>query len=228
MPERTSKRPTATKSATTSFLGWSGMQHFGWSDWEPPWGIEPQTYALRACHLRCPGGVKPALASCSQVAAGGNSWLLTVVRGHLGGTLDGDARRPAPVSGGACRVAGHSRRDHARQRPGSPRQTPLRIGCTPSRNRGMTRTRSRGAGPQPTGCLPRLLSRCPDSCATAHARTRQCPASAAAEGYSFRGNGRRSACIDHGLPRRWPAGHPPTGQVIRHERILAWFWSRGC
>src|SRR5487761_648956 len=43
------------------------------------------TYALRACHVRCSQGSKPALASCSQVAAGGDRWLLTAVRGHAWG-----------------------------------------------------------------------------------------------------------------------------------------------
>jgi hypothetical protein len=53
------------------------------------------------------GAQKPALASRSQVAAGGGRWLLTAVRGHLGGTpvmhRPGPARpwswrRPSPPS----------------------------------------------------------------------------------------------------------------------------------
>src|SRR5215471_8853895 len=57
---------------------------------EPPIGIEPMTYALRGCSRALLAGSKLALASCSQVAAGGNRWLLTAVRGHLGDTrLDG-------------------------------------------------------------------------------------------------------------------------------------------
>jgi hypothetical protein len=57
-----------------------------------------QSYALRACHVRCsPPGSRSALASGSQVAAGGNGWLLMAVRGHLGGTpvmpRPGPARR---------------------------------------------------------------------------------------------------------------------------------------
>jgi hypothetical protein len=46
-----------------------------------------QSYALRACHVRCSRGSRPALASGSQVAVSGRRWLLTAVRGHLGGTL---------------------------------------------------------------------------------------------------------------------------------------------
>src|SRR5436309_912533 len=53
---------------------------------EPPWGIEPQTYALRGCSRALLAGSKPALASCSQIAAGGDRWLLMAVRGHLGDT----------------------------------------------------------------------------------------------------------------------------------------------
>jgi integrase len=54
--------------------------------WEPPIGIEPMTYALRGCHGALLAGSEPALASCSQVATGGDRWLLMAVRGHLGGT----------------------------------------------------------------------------------------------------------------------------------------------
>jgi hypothetical protein len=36
--------------------------------------------------VRCSQVQKPVLASCSQVAAGGDRWLLTAVRGHLGDT----------------------------------------------------------------------------------------------------------------------------------------------
>jgi len=54
---------------------------------EPPIGIEPMTYALRGCSRALLVGSKRALASCSQVAAGGDRWLLMAVRGHLGGTL---------------------------------------------------------------------------------------------------------------------------------------------
>ncbi len=54
-----------------------------------------QSYALRACHVRCSRGSKPALASGSQVAAAGNRWLLMAVRGHLGGTPV--MRRPGPA-----------------------------------------------------------------------------------------------------------------------------------
>jgi hypothetical protein len=54
---------------------------------EPPIGIEPMTYALRGCSRALLAASKPALASCSQVAAGGGRWLLIAVRGHLGDTL---------------------------------------------------------------------------------------------------------------------------------------------
>jgi len=42
------------------------------------------TYALRGCSRALLAGSRPALASCSQVAADGDRWLLTAVRGHLG------------------------------------------------------------------------------------------------------------------------------------------------
>jgi hypothetical protein len=48
-----------------------------------PWKIV-RTYALRGCSRALLAGSKPALASCSQVAAGGDRWLLMAVRGHLG------------------------------------------------------------------------------------------------------------------------------------------------
>src|SRR5258708_4340497 len=44
------------------------------------------TYALRGCSRALLAGSKSALASCSQVAAGGDRWLLMAVRGHLRGT----------------------------------------------------------------------------------------------------------------------------------------------
>jgi len=53
---------------------------------EPPIGIEPMTYALRGCSGALLPGSKPVRASCSQVAAGGDRWLLMAVRGHLGDT----------------------------------------------------------------------------------------------------------------------------------------------
>jgi len=45
------------------------------------------TYALRGRSRALLAASKPALASCSQVAAGGGRWLLMAVRGHLGDTL---------------------------------------------------------------------------------------------------------------------------------------------
>jgi hypothetical protein len=44
------------------------------------------TYALRACSRALLAGSNPAPASGSQVAAGGDRWLLMAVRGHLGDT----------------------------------------------------------------------------------------------------------------------------------------------
>jgi hypothetical protein len=41
-----------------------------------------QSYALRACHVRCSRAPKPSLTSGLRVAAGGDRWLLTAVRGH--------------------------------------------------------------------------------------------------------------------------------------------------
>src|SRR5262249_37936381 len=67
---------------------------------EPPIGIEPMTYALRGCSRALLAGSKLALASCSQVAAGGDRWLLTAVRGHLGDTRPGGA---SPGGGGPPR-----------------------------------------------------------------------------------------------------------------------------
>jgi len=51
---------------------------------EPPIGIEPMTYALRAGSRALLAGSNLVPASGSQVAAVGDCWLLTVVRGHLG------------------------------------------------------------------------------------------------------------------------------------------------
>jgi hypothetical protein len=53
---------------------------------EPPWGIEPQTYALRGCSRALLAGSRPAFPSGSASAAGGDGWLLMAVRGHLGDT----------------------------------------------------------------------------------------------------------------------------------------------
>src|SRR5215471_8881632 len=53
---------------------------------EPPWGIEPQTYALRACHDALPLESVRHRRCGSQGAAVGGCWLFTVLRGHLGGT----------------------------------------------------------------------------------------------------------------------------------------------
>jgi hypothetical protein len=57
-------------------------------------------------------GSKPALASCSQIAAGGDCWLLMALRGHLGGALvvrrpgsPGDRRAPIVIRAGWCRQA---------------------------------------------------------------------------------------------------------------------------
>jgi len=53
-------------------------------------GVEPVTYASRACLVHWSHGSKSALASCSQADAGGGRWLATAVRGHLRdtGTMD--------------------------------------------------------------------------------------------------------------------------------------------
>ena len=44
------------------------------------------TYALRGCHRALLASSKPGLASCSQVADGGDRWQLMAVRGHVGDT----------------------------------------------------------------------------------------------------------------------------------------------
>src|SRR5215813_792405 len=66
---------------------------------EPPWAIEPQTYALRGCSRALLAGSKPAQASYSQVAAGDDRWLLAAVRGHLGDTSPTAAARSASAGG---------------------------------------------------------------------------------------------------------------------------------
>jgi hypothetical protein len=58
------------------------------------WSRRP-IYALRGCSRALLAGLKPVLASCSQVADGGGRWLLITVRGHLGGTPV--TRRPSPA-----------------------------------------------------------------------------------------------------------------------------------
>ena len=52
----------------------------------PALGGRP-TYALRECSRALLAGSKHALASCPQVVAGGDRWLLMAVRGHLGDTV---------------------------------------------------------------------------------------------------------------------------------------------
>jgi hypothetical protein len=61
------------------------------------------TYALRGCSHALLTGWKSALASCLQVAAGGDRWLLMAVRGHLGGTPV--MRRPDAWMSGATRLS---------------------------------------------------------------------------------------------------------------------------
>ncbi len=58
------------------------------------------TYALRGCHGALLAGSKPALASCSQVAAGGDHWLVMAVRGHAP-----VMRRPGPTQPWSWRAA---------------------------------------------------------------------------------------------------------------------------
>src|SRR6516225_3141976 len=58
-----------------------------WALSEPPIGIEPMTYASRACFRALLVASKHVQASSSQIAAGGDRWLLTAVRGLLGDTL---------------------------------------------------------------------------------------------------------------------------------------------
>ena len=80
------------------------------SSWEPPIGIEPMTYALRGCHRALLASSKPGLASCSQVADGGDRWQLMAVRGHIRGH-GSVMRRP------------RSRRDGAVERPSASGRT---------------------------------------------------------------------------------------------------------
>jgi|SRR5215475_8451892 len=67
----------------SSFVG--GWPRSWQQSWQQP-GICDRCYALRARHVRCSRGSKPAPASCSQVAAGSGRCLLMAVRGDLGGT----------------------------------------------------------------------------------------------------------------------------------------------
>jgi hypothetical protein len=63
---------------------------------EPPVGIEPMTYALRACPVRCLRVGGSVLRCGLPGVAVGDHWLLTALRGHLGGTTAasrGDVRR---------------------------------------------------------------------------------------------------------------------------------------
>src|SRR5215470_8692890 len=56
-------------------------------------------------------GSKPAQASCSQVAAGGDRWLLMAVRGHLGDTrLDGSNSGCGVPRAGAGKILPRPRR----------------------------------------------------------------------------------------------------------------------
>ena len=54
--------------------------------WRPDPRHCPASYALRGCSGALLAHSEPAPASCSQVAAGGDRWLLMAVRGHLGDT----------------------------------------------------------------------------------------------------------------------------------------------
>jgi len=72
-----------------ALTGRSGTQRHGGSGqprrlprWRPGARHHPVSYALRGCSHALLTGSKPALASCSQVAAGGDRWLLMVARGH--------------------------------------------------------------------------------------------------------------------------------------------------
>jgi hypothetical protein len=67
---------------------------------EPPWGIEPQTYALRACHDALLPGSGRHRRCGSQGAAVGGCWLL-VVHGPSGAPR-GTTLLPVPY--GLCRL----------------------------------------------------------------------------------------------------------------------------
>src|SRR5215475_14448131 len=64
------------------------------------------TYALRACSRALLVASMPAPASSSQVAAGGHRWLLTAVRGHLGGHALGTLVMRSPGARAAAQRAG--------------------------------------------------------------------------------------------------------------------------
>lgn len=71
----------------------------------------PATYALRAGSRALLAASRSTLASCSQVAAGGDRWLVTAVRGHLGDTPV--MRRPgARCSGAVARPSVSRLLDH--------------------------------------------------------------------------------------------------------------------
>jgi hypothetical protein len=68
--------------------------------------------ALRGCHHALIAGSNPARASCSQVAAGGDRWLLMAARGHgpvmrrPGSQWDGVIERPSAYRKGGRSVPG--------------------------------------------------------------------------------------------------------------------------
>src|SRR5215469_4202045 len=73
------------------------------SEADPGWDVG---YALRGCSRALRAGSKPALASCSQVAAGGDRWLLMAVWGA--------SRGHAPVVGRPGSWSGRCRRTTVR------------------------------------------------------------------------------------------------------------------
>ena len=124
------------------------------------------TYALRGCSRALLAGPEHALASCSQVAAGGGRWLLTAGRGHLGDTPP--PPNPARSTGpGLPHPPGCGRR---RQRRGA-RGTP----AAPAQDAGWWKNRAaspqtRGPGRQPrrgqfSGCSSPWCSSSPRCCA---------------------------------------------------------------
>src|SRR5262249_50094487 len=101
-PWRNHNPEVAARSTTCSMVS-NDVVRFTCICVEPPIGIEPMTYALRGCSRALLAGSKLALASCSQVAAGGDRWLLTAVRGHLGDTRPGGSSPGCGVPPRACR-----------------------------------------------------------------------------------------------------------------------------
>jgi len=99
--------------------------------------VARQSYALRGCSRALLAGSKPALASCWQVAAGGDRWLLMAVRGHLGDTAGAHPQCVGP--GADFRVTARTVQGMARVRSGQAAAWPLASDRSGRRGSGVKR-----------------------------------------------------------------------------------------